>query len=128
MSESKKPRKPKSVSSDKFKSKKWNEITSGRTFSESDIPTLELLCQWYAVVQKCIDDMTVDDGIQVAYSNDYSDIKALPQVGMLKQASAEIRAINKQLGINDQPDEKPEAQVTPLVVIQANRAKRCAGA
>lgn len=128
MTKPKKLRKPPSVSSNFFKSKKWDEITSARTFSKSDIPNLEMLCQWYAVVQKCIDDMTVGDDIQVAYTNDYEDLKAMPQIGMMKQASAEIRALNKQLGINDQPDEKPEAQVTPLVLIQANRAKRCAGA
>lgn len=127
MSKPRKLRKPPSVASDAFKSKKWDELTSGRTFTKADIPTLELLCQWHAVVQKCIDDMTVDDGIQVAYSNDYSDIKALPQVGMLKQASAEIRALSKQLGINDQSDEKPHAEVTKLAVIQGKRAKRRTG-
>ena len=130
VSKPRKLRKPSSVASNAFKSKKWDELTSERTFTKADIPTLELLCQWHAVVQKCIDDMTVGDGIQVAYSNDYSDIKALPQVGMLKQASAEIRALNKQLGINDQPEAKQvtteKANVLALVV--GNRADKAAAA
>lgn len=48
MSKPRKLRKPPSVASNVFKSKKWDELTSGRTFSKSDIPTLEMLCQWYA--------------------------------------------------------------------------------
>jgi phage terminase small subunit len=119
-------RKPKSISDNKFKSAKRDELTSGRNFSKSDIPSLEMLCQWYAIVNQCNDDMTYSDGVQVVYQNDMGDIKALPQVNMLKQASAEIRAINKQLGINDQPQDKPKAKVTPLAVIQGNRAKRSA--
>ena len=124
MTKSKKLRKPPSVSSSPFKSKKWDEITSARTFSKSDIPNLEMLCQWYAVVQKCIEDMTVGDDIQVAYTNDLDDLKALPQVGMMKQASAEIRALNKQLGINDQPSKKKPIKVSVLQQVVNDRAKK----
>ena len=50
-------RKPRAVANDPFKSAKWDEITAGRTFTTSHIPTLTLLVQWYAVVNRCISDM-----------------------------------------------------------------------
>ena len=117
--------KPSSIERNEFKSQKWDEITKGRNFPESSIPTLAMLCHWYAVVEKCMDDVTYGDEIQVAYSNEDGDVKALPQLTTLKQASAEIRAINKQLGIVDQlPAEKPKKRETPLNVIQSNRFAR----
>lgn len=97
--------KPASIAADDFKSAKWDEITHGRSFPESAAPTLALLCQWHVVVQLCIDDMA-EAFDQVAYQNKIGDIKALPQLSIMKQASAEIRALNKQLGINDEPEKK----------------------
>ncbi|MEG0071281.1 MAG: hypothetical protein RR671_02855 [Raoultibacter sp.] len=102
--------KPASISANDFKSLKWDEITAGRSFSASDIPTLELLCQWHAIVARCMDDMDVGGDVMVAYENSMNDIKAVPQIGVLKQASAEIRAINKQLGINDEPIQAKETK------------------
>lgn len=65
-------------------------------------------------------DIDVGGGVQVAYQNDVGDIKALPQLSTMKQASAEIRQLNKQLGINDEARPEPErAPVTPLEVIRA---------
>lgn len=125
-------RKPASVAANAFKSAKWDELVEGRDFTLADVPILELLCQWYAIVDRCMDDMDVNGEIQVAYSNDMNDIKALPQTGLLKQASAEIRALNKQLGICDGRDtqgaEKPKVKETKLYVIQANREARSARA
>ena len=120
--------KPPSIASNEFKSRKWDEITAGRDFLQSDIPTLALLCQWHAVVQRCIEDMD-EAGGQVAYQNDMGDLKALPQLSTMKQASAEIRALNKQLGIDDQPQQQLAKQrETPLYVIKTNREKRSARA
>ena len=120
--------KPPSIASNEFKSRKWDEITAGRDFSQSDIPTLALLCLWHAVVQRCIEDMD-EAGGQVAYQNDMGDLKALPQLSTMKQASAEIRALNKQLGIDDQPQQQLAKQrETPLYVIRTNREKRSARA
>ena len=42
--------KPESVACDPFKSAKWDELTQGRTFAQSDAPALSLLCQWYKIV------------------------------------------------------------------------------
>ena len=97
--------KPRSVREDPFRSKKWNEIVRGRSFKPSDVPALTLLVQWYQVIEQCMDDLgSMGDGIRVAYSNEMGDIRALPQISTMKQASAEIRALNKQLGINDGRD------------------------
>ena len=93
-------KKPPSIEADEFKSAKWDEVTRGRDFRESDAPTLEVLMEWYSVVRQCIDDRQYADG-QVAYTNDMGDLRQLPQISTMKTASAEIRALNKQLGIAD---------------------------
>lgn len=102
--------KPQSVARDRYRSAKWDELTRGRDFRPSDAPALTLLVQWYQVVDQCIEDLgsNRDEGIQVAYSNDVGDIRALPQIATMKQASAEIRQLNRQLGINDGRDSEAE--------------------
>ena len=95
--------KPASVAQDPFKSAKWDELAAGRGLSPADAPALTLLVQWYAVVQRCIDDMDAV-GEQVAYRNDMGDLRALPQIATMRQASAEIRQLTRQLGL-DSPAE-----------------------
>lgn len=124
--------KPKSVRDDPYRNRKWNELVRGRSFRPSDVPALTLLVQWYQVVDQCIEDMSIDGGIQVAFANDMGDIKALPQISTMKQASAEIRALNKQLGINDGRDSEAgedddasnPANVLRLVVGRGPAARR----
>lgn len=123
--------KPASVSSDPWRSAKWDEIVAGRGFAQSDAPTLALLVSWYQVVEQCMDDIGSNGGVQVAYQNDMGDIKALPQLSTMKQASAEIRALNKQLGIDDTAhvgDAQDAAQNDDgfLRLIQGRRTERAA--
>lgn len=121
--------KPLSVESSAFKSAKWDEITHGREFHKSQVPTLEILCHWYEVAERCMEDMSMGGAVQVAYSNAMDDIKALPQVSVLKQATDEIRALSKQLGIDDKPLAKSaEKQESKLYVIANRRASRAARA
>lgn len=125
--------KPASIARDQYRSDKWDEIVVGRSFRPSDVPALTLLVQWYQVVDQCIEDLGTNGGIQVAYSNDMGDIKALPQISTMKQASAEIRALNKQLGINDGRDtdtveEDVNANESFLKVIQGAKEERRAAA
>lgn len=121
--------KPMTVAESPFKSAKWDEITDGREFNQADAPVLALLCSWYEVVDKCMSDIDVGGEVQVAYSNDLGDIKALPQLSTMKQASAEIRALNKQLGIDDEAKPKQqERRVIPLDVIKAKRQSRAQAA
>ena len=120
--------KPPGVASDPFKSAKWDELTHGRKFPPSAAPALTLLVQWYAVVQRCIEDMD-DVGGQVAYQNDLGDLKALPQIATMKQASAEIRQLNKQLGINDEAGpEVGDGGASVLSLVSGARADRRARA
>ncbi|MDO5329017.1 MAG: hypothetical protein Q4E88_02800 [Coriobacteriia bacterium] len=94
---------PEDIEKNKKKRDIWVHITSNHDFDESDIPVLKTLCYWYMVLDQCMDDISDDDGnVSVSYMNEIGDEKARPQLGSMKQASAEIRAINKQLGIKDE--------------------------
>lgn len=116
--------KPATIANDSFKSQKWDEIVSGRKFAKKDIPTLCLLIEWYSVVERCIEDRDSANG-QVAYMNDMGDMKALPQIATMKQASAEIRALNKQLGIDDTSEsEQQNTGSGVLSLVQGKRAQR----
>ncbi len=122
--------KPPGIESDEFKSAKWDELTSGRDFALSDAPTLMLLCQWHKIAQLAIDELD-GFGEQTAYQNNLGDLKQFPQVGTLKTASAEIRQLNKQLGIADGHEEgaddgKQRAGI--LTVFAGGRAQRAARA
>jgi phage terminase small subunit len=126
--------KPASIRSDPWRSKKWNEIVRGRSFAPSDAPTIALLVSWYQVAEQCMDDIGANGGVQVVYQNDMGDIKALPQLSTMKQASAEIRALNQQLGIDDtaraeQPKPKTKGAAVLKMVMddRAQKARRAAG-
>ncbi len=122
--------KPPQVENDEFKSAKWDELTGGRRFGQSDAPTLALLCQWHKIAQLAQDELD-NFGEQTAYTNDVGDLKAFPQIATLKTASAEIRQLNKQLGICDDHEGEvgdPERRATVLRIVQERRAQRVAGA
>lgn len=118
--------KPASIEASPFKSQKWDEITAVRDFAKSDIPTLVLLCHWHMVAEQCMEDCMEDGELRVVYMNDMGDLKAMPQIGTLKQSSAEIRALNKQLGINDEAHAESKPKETKLYAIQGNRKSRAA--
>lgn len=120
------PTKPESVARSPYKSAKWDEVVEGRSFAESDVPALTLLVQWYQVVDTAMEDIEVGGEIRLVYSNDMGDIKPMPQVAQMKQASAEIRALNKQLGINDEASgEVANGEQPKLIAFSAEkRAQR----
>ncbi len=122
-------RKPNAIANDPFKSAKWDEITSGRRFRQSDAPTIALLCQWHKIAEQAMDELD-NFGGETAYSNDMGDLKAFPQIGTLKTASAEIRQLNKQLGIVDTVEAEVEAGGGDniLSIVSGNRAERRARA
>ena len=124
------PPKPASVAADGFKSAKWDEIVSGRRFAAADVPALTLLVQWYAVAQRCIEDLDAEGG-RVAYENRVGDLSPMPQISTMKQASAEIRQLNKQLGIADGHEGEGDGsrkQGTVLQLVSDRRQARVAGA
>ena len=101
--------KPPKVAANPVMSEKWDELTEGREFERAQVPLLAMLCHWYAVLDACMEDMDGGGEVRVAYMNDLGDLKSLPQVATMKTASAEIRQLNKQLGIRDEaPAEKPK--------------------
>lgn len=116
--------KPDTIRRSTFKSAKWDELTEGRAFRACDAPVLALLCQWYEVIEQCMDDLACADGIRVSYQNDLGDIKAYPQLSTMKQASAEIRALNKQLGIDDEAQPETRPKETKLHAIQTLRGAK----
>ncbi len=122
-------RKPNVIANDTFKSAKWDEITAGRRFRQSDAPTIALLCQWYKIAEQAMDELD-NFGGETAYSNDMGDLRAFPQIGTLKTASAEIRQLNKQLGIVDTAEAEVEASGGDniLSIVSGNRAERRARA
>lgn len=118
--------KPASIRSDPWRSRKWNEIVRGRDLSPSDAPTIELLVSWYQVIEQCMDDIGANGGVQVAHQNDMGDIRALAKLSTMKQASAEIRALSRQLGLDVSPNERAQAkagraQVLSLVIAGRKR-------
>ncbi len=120
--------KPPSIEADAFKSAKWDELTSGRRFAEKDAPTLALLCQWHKIAAQAMDELDGFGG-QTAYQNDVGDLKAFPQIGTLKTASAEIRQLNKQLGINDEAEpEVAHGGASVLSIVSGKRQERRARA
>lgn len=50
--------KPPGIESDAFKSAKWDELTQGREFAQSDAPALSLLCQWYKMADTAQDELS----------------------------------------------------------------------
>ena len=120
--------KPPGVESDEYKSAKWDELTRGRAFAQSDAPALALLCQWYKIAATAQDELDSFGG-QTAYTNEMGDLKAFPQIGTLKTASAEIRQLNKQLGICDTREEAANGGngATVLSLVAGRRAQRQAG-
>ena len=61
--------------SDAFKSAKWDELTAGRSFAQSDDPALSLLCQWYKIADAAQEELD-NFGGQTSYSNEVGDLKA----------------------------------------------------
>ena len=120
--------KPAEIAADAFKSAKWDELTSGRKFSQKDAPTLAILCQWHKIATQAMDELD-NFGGQTAYQNDMGDLKPFPQIGTLKTASAEIRQLNKQLGINDEAEPEVESgKDNVLSIVSEKRAERRARA
>lgn len=118
--------KPERVAANPVMSQKWDEVTEGRDFDAAQAPLVEMLCQWYAVLDSCMEDMDSGGEVRVAYMNDMGDLKQLPQVATMKTASAEIRQLNKQLGIRDEAKPEKPREVSIIHVLHQDRQSRAA--
>lgn len=131
-----KPRltKPQIIADNPYKSAKWDELTKAHEFKASQVPMLVTLCQWYAVLDRCTSDLD-EMGGKVSFTNNYGDEKPVPQIGIMKQASAEIRALNKQLGIIEEEREETPKETktnvrkkTTLELVQGRRQRKARAA
>lgn len=118
--------KPAAIAANAVKSAKWDEITEGREFQPANAPVLSMLCHWYAVMEQCVEDMDAMGG-QLVYENRMEDMKPLPQLDIMKKASAEIRALSKQLCIDGEAPAAPQqGRVVKLDVIRQARQSKAA--
>lgn len=125
--------KPEAIKNNAFMSAKWDELNKDRHFSPEQAQLVQLLCNWHAVLNQCMQDITFDGDMQVAYENKMGDIKAFPQLETMKKASHEIRQLNRQLGIYDGDEEAEDVRKEPtatekvLRLVVGNRQARAAG-
>ncbi len=111
-------KKPQRIKGDRFLSAKWKELTKGRNFEQYQAPLIESLCIWYQVADKAMEQMTAEGSLEVSYVNKFDDIKERPEINTLKKATAEIRALNKLLQIDDDAMPMPMPKQNKLTQIQ----------
>lgn len=102
---------PESVSSDEYQAQVWRSVTESGRFAPEDVPNLALLCYWHAVAKAAEEAMSRGKSVKVLDQVGYKPMKAKngrraimerphPAVTVLKQATAEIRALNDTLGLS----------------------------
>lgn len=138
---------PEDVAKDEHMAETWRRLTAAHAFTETDAPNLALLCFWHAVAKSAEDAMTRGKSVKVLDRVGYKPIKAKngrneylekphPAVTVLKQATAEIRALNDTLGISkkaaapQQPAERKGAngKLLTLMFDERERKAKAAGA
>lgn len=142
------PKMPESVASDDYQSQIWASVTASGRFSDEDAPNLALLCYWHAVAKAAEDAMSRGKSVKVLDPVGYKPIKAKngrhaimerphPAVSVLKQATAEIRALNELLGLSRKAvpiqvqQARPQsdgARVLSLMFADRERKAKAAGA
>lgn len=138
---------PQDVASDARMAETWRMLTAARDFTETDAPNLALLCFWHAVAKSAEDAMTRGKSVKVLDPVGYKPMKAKngrraimerphPAVTVLKQATAEIRALNDTLGISKKPglsaqksaDRPKPADGTLLSLVLGDRERKAKAA
>ncbi len=142
------PKMPESVASDDYQSQIWVSVTASGRFSDEDSPNLALLCYWHAVAKAAEDAMSRGKTVKVLDPVGFKPIKAKngrhaimerphPAVSVLKQATAEIRALNELLGLSRKAvpiqlqQARPQgdgARVLSLMFADRERKAKAAGA
>lgn len=103
---------PQEVANDPVQAAIWEQLTARRTFAQEDAPTLALLCYWHAVANQAREAMALGGNeIEILDATAYKPIRGKggkrlkmmrknPALTVLKEASAEIRALSDQLGLS----------------------------
>lgn len=143
---------PEDIALDPIQSAIWVELApeGNNGFSAQDVPTLRLLCYWHAVAKQAQDAIAKGNGhINIfdrigtkPYKTDDGRsvplVRKNPALGVLKEASAEIRALSDQLGISPRaraaepaaaPTRSANARILNMVLTDREaKARKAAGA
>lgn len=102
---------PENIAKDEYQAAIWRSVTASGRFSDEDAPNIALLCFWHSVAKAAEDAMSKGKSVKVLDQVGYKQMKAKngrmailerphPAVTVLKQATAEIRALNDTLGLS----------------------------
>ena len=141
---------PENIAKDAYQAEIWRSVTASGRFSDEDAPNIVLLCFWHSVAKAAEDAMSKGKSVKVLDQVGYKPMKARngrraimerphPAVTVLKQATAEIRALNDTLGLSrkagvsaPQPAERkvsPNAKLLKLMYDERGAsARKAAGA
>lgn len=141
---------PENIAKDEYQAEIWRSVTASGRFTDEDAPNIVLLCFWHSVAKAAEDAMSKGKSVKVLDQVGYKPMKARngrraimerphPAVTVLKQATAEIRALNDTLGLSRkagaaiaQPAERkasPNAKLLKLMYDERGAsARKAAGA
>ncbi len=102
----------------------WNELFENVHLHAAQVPQAVMLVTWELVARQCVSDITGNGDVQVAYSPDGAKLEQLPQVATLKQASAEIRALSKALGVDKQLATVANEGKSVIQLVKADRDRK----
>lgn len=102
---------PENIAKNEYQAAIWRSVTASGRFSDEDAPNIALLCFWHSVAKAAEDAMSKGKSVKVLDQVGYKQMKARngrmailerphPAVTVLKQATAEIRALNDTLGLS----------------------------
>ena len=116
---------PQDIAQDATQAAIWSELVAddGR-FTEQDVPALRLLCFWHAVAMEAQRQMThngkmaIFDPIALKPFTDASGkapfmVRKSPALAVLKEATAEIRALSDALGLTPAARSRMGAESRP---------------
>ena len=134
---------PKDIAEDPVQSSIWGEIApdGDNGFAEQDAPNLRLLCFWHAVAKQAQEAIAKGDGhvaiFELSSDTGEPELRKHPALGVLKDATAQIRALSELLGVSPRlRPAKPEPQQSSangrlLTMVLGDRdakARKAAGA
>ena len=103
----------------------WKSICADYELRECDVPELRMLCEWYAVAERCMEVLGGTEGpMQVLSVDSDGNQQVSKAIAALQMAQASTAAISKRLGIEPRPMRRTPASVNPLEAARSNRSSR----
>lgn len=140
---------PDDIARDPVQSDVWRSVApeGANRYTEAEVPTLRLYCFWHAVARQAQETIAKGDGhvnifdrigtkpYKSADGRSLPLVRKNPALAVLKEASAEIRALSDQLGISPKSREAAPAPVATeksrllhLVTSDRDAKRKAAGA